>query len=91
MGALPRAASGADPLDFDEWKAAWGASGDVGASNDELLFQAKQGEWSQTTLESLTLDRRTESFNPALGAATDGNDAGANVAKLPRPTEESSK
>ncbi len=84
-------ASGAAPLDFDEWKAAWGAGGDVGASNDELLFQARQGEWSQTTLESLTLDRRTETFNPALGAATDGNDAGANVAKLLRQTEENAK
>ncbi|MBC7816663.1 MAG: hypothetical protein IAG10_07230, partial [Planctomycetaceae bacterium] len=38
------------------------------------------------SLEALTLDRKGMTPNPGLNAATDGNNAGADIAKLPRPT-----
>ncbi|HLQ44382.1 MAG TPA: hypothetical protein VK137_06620, partial [Planctomycetaceae bacterium] len=80
-------ASGAEPLDFDDWKGTWGANGDVGASNEKLAWLAERSDMSQSTPQTFTLDRRGESPNPAVGAATDGNDAGADAAKLPRPAE----
>ena len=80
-------ASGAEALGFDDWKARWGTSGDVGSSNDKLIWLGERTGMAQTTVESLTLDRNTDSSNPAIAAATDGNDAGVDVSRLPRLTD----
>ena len=80
-------ASGADALDFEEWKTFWGSNGDVGASNEKLTWLSDRSDMAATSLESLTLDRKATAPNPGLNAATDGNNAGADIAKLPRPIE----
>ncbi len=80
-------ASGAESLGFDDWKARWGTSGDVGSSNDKLIWLGERTNMAQATVESLTLDRNTDSSNPAIAAATDGNDAGVDVSRLPRLAE----
>jgi serine/threonine-protein kinase len=74
-----------DPFEFDEWKAKWGSNGDVGASNEKLAWLTERTDVATLSLDALTLDRK--SANPGLNAATDGNNAGADIAKLPRPTE----
>ncbi len=76
--------SGAEPLGFEDWKAVWGVNGDVGASNEKLVWLIPHADMSQVTPESFTLDRLSEAPNSAVGAATDGNDAGADASKLPR-------
>lgn len=68
---------------FDDWKTV----GDVAASNDKLVWLAERGDVATISLEALTLDRKTSSPNPGINAATDGNNAGADISKLPRPTE----
>ncbi len=77
--------SGSESLGFDEWKSN-GANNDVGASNEKLVWVAGRAEMSQVTPESFTLDRQSDEPNAAVGAATDGNDAGADASKLPRLT-----
>ncbi len=81
-------ASGAESLGFDDWKARWGTSGDVGSSNDKLIWLGERTGMAHTTVESLTLDRNTDSSNPAIAAATDGSDAGVDVSRLPRLVED---
>ena len=75
--------SGSESLGFDDWKSN-GANNDVGASNEKLVWIAGRSEMSQVTPESFTLDRQSDEPNAAVGAATDGNDAGADASKLPR-------
>jgi serine/threonine-protein kinase len=75
-----------EPFDFDEWKAKWGSTGDVGASNERLFWLAERtSDMATISLDALTLDRKGVTPNPGLNAATDGNNAGAEIAKLPRP------
>ncbi len=76
-----------EPFDFDDWKAKWGSSGDVGASNEKLSWLAERTDMATISLDALTLDRKGTTPNPGLNAATDGNNAGADIAKLPRPAE----
>ena len=76
-------ASGSEPLGFDEWKNN-AMNSDVGASNEKLVWVAGRADLSQATPESFTLDRQSDEPNAAVGAATDGNDAGADASKLPR-------
>lgn len=68
---------------FEDWK----TIGDVGASNDKLFWLAERSDMATMPLDALTLDRNTSSPNPAINAATDGNNAGADISKLPRPAE----
>lgn len=68
---------------FEDWK----TIGDVGASNDKLVWLAERSDVATIPLDALTLDRDTSSPNPAINAATDGNNAGADTSKLPRPAE----
>jgi serine/threonine-protein kinase len=68
---------------FEDWKTA----GDVGASNDKLFWLAERGDAAETSLDALTLDRNSPSPNPGINAATDGNNAGADISKLPRPAD----
>lgn len=68
---------------FEDWKTA----GDVGASNDKLFWLAARGDVATMLLDALTLDRNASSPNPGINAATDGNNAGADISKLPRPAE----
>ena len=76
-------ASGSESLGFDDWKSS-GANSDVGASNEKLVWVSGRTDLSQVTPESFTLDRQSDEPNAAVGAATDGNDAGADASKLPR-------
>ncbi len=76
-----------EPFDFDDWKAKWGSTGDVGASNEKLTWLSERTDMATISLDSLTLDRNGPSPNPGLNAATDGNNAGADIAKLPRTVE----
>ena len=76
-------ASGSESLGFDEWKSN-GANSDVGASNEKLVWVSGRTDLSQVTPETFTLDRQSDEPNAAVGAATDGNDAGADASKLPR-------
>lgn len=76
-----------EPFDFDDWKAKWGSTGDVGASNEKLSWLAERTDMATISLDALTLDRKGPTPNPGLNAATDGNNAGADIAKLPRPTD----
>lgn len=76
-----------DSFGFDEWKAKWGSTGDVGASNEKLSWLAERTDMATITLDALTLDREGPTPNPGLNAATDGNNAGANIAKLPRSND----
>ena len=68
---------------FNDWK----TIGDVGASNDKLVWMAGRLDVASMSLDALTLDRGTASPNPGINAATDGNDAGADISKLPRPAD----
>ncbi len=68
---------------FDDWKTV----GDVGASNDKLFWLAERGDVATMSLDALTLDRDSPSPNPGINAATDGNNAGADISKLPPPAE----
>ena len=68
---------------FDDWKTV----GDVGASNDKLVWLSDRSDVASITLDALTLDRETSSPNPGINAATDGNNAGADISKLPRPAD----
>lgn len=68
---------------FDDWKTVE----DVGASNEKLFWLAERGDVATMPLDALTLDRNTSSPNPAINAATDGNNAGADISKLPRPAD----
>lgn len=68
---------------FEDWK----TIGDVGASNDKLFWLAERSDMATMPLDALTLDRDSASPNPAINAATDGNNAGADISKLPRPVE----
>lgn len=77
-------ASGAEPFEFEEWRMNWAANGYVGSSNEKLAWGAPRSDLAQTTIESLRLDRVEGSTNPAIAAATDGNDAGADITRLPR-------
>ncbi len=76
-----------EPFDFDEWKAKWGSTGDVGASNEKLWWLSERTDMATISLDALTLDRKAPTPNPGLNAATDGNNAGADIAKLPRPLD----
>lgn len=76
-------ASGGESIGFDEWKSN-GANNDVGASNEKLVWVSGRTDLLQLTPESFTLDRQSDEPNAAVGAATDGNDAGADASKLPR-------
>ncbi len=69
---------------FDDWKTV----GDVGASNDKLFWLADRGDVATMSLDALTLDRKSPSPNPGINAATDGNNAGADISKLPQPADE---
>ena len=68
---------------FEDWK----TIGDVGASNDKLFWLTERSDVAAMSLEALTLDRNSSISNPALNAATDGNNAGADTSKLPRLAE----
>lgn len=68
---------------FDDWKTV----GDVGASNDKLVWLSEHSDVASITLDALTLDRETSSPNPGINAATDGSNAGADISKLPRLAE----
>ena len=68
---------------FEDWK----AIGDVGASNEKLFWLADRGDVATMSLDALTLDRNAASPNLAVNAATDGNNAGADISKLPHPIE----
>lgn len=68
---------------FEDWK----TIGDVGASNDKLFWLADRGDVATMSLDAVTLDRNAAPPNPAVNAATDGNNAGADISKLPRPIE----
>lgn len=68
---------------FEDWKTV----GDVGASNDKLFWLADRGDVATMLLDAMTLDRNASSPNPGVNAATDGNNAGADISKLPRPME----
>jgi hypothetical protein len=76
-------ASGSESLGFDEWRSS-GATSDVGASNEKLVWVTGRADLSQVTPDSFTLDRQSDEPNAAVGAATDGNDVGADTSKLPR-------
>ncbi|MFM9960943.1 MAG: serine/threonine protein kinase [Planctomycetaceae bacterium] len=76
-----------EPFGFDDWKTKWGSSGDVSPSNEKLFWLSERIDMAAITLDSLTLDRKGSSPNPGLNAATDGNNAGADIAKLPHPAE----
>ena len=76
-----------EPFDFDDWKAKWGSTGDVGASNEKLSWLSERTDMATISLDALTLDRKGPTPNPGLNAATDGNNAGADIAKLPRPLD----
>lgn len=80
-------ASGAEPLSFEDWRAAWGSGGGEGAANEKLTWVAERGDIASISIEALSLDRKSLSPNPAVNAATDGSDAGADVTKLPRPID----
>lgn len=77
-------ASGAESLDFEEWKGIWGTSGDVAASNDPIGWAVSFSDFAVTSPRSLSLDRADLANSPARNAATDGSHAGANVARLPQ-------
>lgn len=77
-------ASGVEAFGFDDWKAIWGTSGDVGSSNEKLIWLAERGDAAQFSHEAVTLDHRNSLTNPAVAASTDGNDAGVDPVKLPR-------
>ena len=68
---------------FEDWK----TIGDVGASNDKLFWLTERSDVAAMSLDALTLDRNSSISNPALNAATDGNNAGADTSKLPRLAE----
>lgn len=69
---------------FDDWRTV----GDVGASNEKLFWLAEREDVATMSLEALTLDRESPSPNPGINAATDGNNAGADISKLPQPADE---
>ena len=77
-------ASGVEPFGFDDWKMYWGVSGDVGSSNEKLAWSASRTDLVQSTIDSLKLNPVDASSSPAVAAASDGKDAGADLAKLPR-------
>ena len=68
---------------FEDWK----TIGDVGASNDKLFWLMERSDVATISLDALTLDRNSSSPNPALNAATDGNNSGADTSKLSRLAE----
>lgn len=68
---------------FEDWK----TIGDVGASNEKLFWLADRDDAGTISLDAMTLDRNAASPNPGVNAATDGNNAGADISKLPRPVE----
>ncbi|RLT01375.1 MAG: serine/threonine protein kinase [Planctomycetota bacterium] len=68
---------------FEDWK----TIGDVGASNEKLFWLADRDDAGTMSLDAMTLDRNAASPNPGVNAATDGNNAGADISKLPRPVE----
>ena len=68
---------------FDDWKTV----GDVGASTDKLVWLSDRGDVASISLDALTLDRETSSPNPGINAATNGNNAGADISKLPHPAD----
>lgn len=68
---------------FEDWK----TIGDVGASDEKLFWLADRDDVGAMSLEAMTLDRNAASPNPGVNAATDGNNAGADISKLPRPIE----
>ncbi len=47
-----------------------------------------RGDVATMSLDALTLDRKSVSPNPGINAAPDGNNAGADISKLPPIPEE---
>ena len=73
-----------DALDFDNWKRVWGPDNVVGSQNTSLVWKKA---WQAKKLNSisaaeLVLDD-TADDNPAVGATSDGSDAGADLSTLP--------
>lgn len=67
---------------FEDWK----SIGDVAAANDKLYWLAERSDMATMPLDALTLDRDAPAANPAINAAIDGSNAGADITKLPHPT-----
>ena len=73
-----------DSLDFDNWKRVWGTDNVIGSQNAGLAWK---GAWQAKKSNSISaaeleLDD-TADDNPAIGAAPDGDDAGADLSTLP--------
>ncbi|MCC7423988.1 MAG: protein kinase [Planctomycetaceae bacterium] len=89
--STPQETSDFDRLDFDAWKKVWSAVSDtseVGATRGGLPW--KERWWERSARESTLSDfELTRSDAPAIGGATDGSDAGADMLRLStalRPT-----
>lgn len=84
-----RSLAGSSKFDYEQWKSYWGMASTGGALGTNFFVRGVP----DTRLVEIEPDDvvliEDESINPAAGAAPDGTDAGADLARLPVPGDES--
>lgn len=82
--STPQGMTDFDRLDFDSWKRVWSAVSDtseVGASRGGVPW--KERWWERTARDCTLADFELQrAVAPAIGGATDGSDAGADMLRL---------
>jgi serine/threonine-protein kinase len=82
--STPQGMTDFDRLDFDSWKRVWSAVSDtseVGATRGGLPW--KERWWERTARDCTLADFELQrAVAPAIGGATDGSDAGADMLRL---------
>lgn len=81
-----------DLLSWDQWQELWQPNGNVGSKNLPIDWIVKQpfdeaAEFSPIQPDTYQLGPGIAEVNPAIQGATDGSDAGADLAELPWGSE----
>lgn len=78
-------ASTGEKLGFEEWVDHWGPANEVGPNNAAVLWLSEMPtQFSSATATNFVLRDEAGDENPAVRGATDGGNAGADLAKLPQ-------